>query len=116
MRSDELKTVSNPSLPFKPHLDIAEADDIAVLDLARLAVGDAAAVDEGAVGRARVGDEQRALAVHHERRVNLRDALVLKLQIVVGHAADAHATAAGPKSQRLLERAFGRVDTRQYLH
>src|SRR5215211_6507494 len=78
------------SRPLKPYFHVAEGDDIAVVDLARLAVGDAAAVDEGAVGRARVGDEQRALAVHHKRRVNLRDARVLQLEVVVGHAPDAH--------------------------
>src|SRR5215210_3319319 len=76
------------SLSLKPDLHVAEGDHVAVLDLARLAVGDAAAVDEGAVGRAGVGDEQRALAVHHQRRVNLRDAAVFQLEVVVGHAPD----------------------------
>src|SRR5215213_11895898 len=85
------------SLPFETYFHVAEGDHVAVLDLARLAVGDAAAVDEGAVGRARVGDEQSALAVHHERRVNLGDARVFELQIVVGHAPDAHAAPARPE-------------------
>src|SRR5215210_5831925 len=92
------------SLSLKPDLHVAEGDHVAVLDVARLAVGEAAAVDEGAVGRAGVGDQKRPFAVHDERGVDLRDARVFELEVVVGEAADAQAAPARPELQDLLAR------------
>src|SRR5215213_3732579 len=88
--------------------DVAKADDVAFLYLARLAVGQAAAVDESPVGRTRVRDQQRPLLVHAERGVNLRDAAVVEVQVVVGAAADAHARAARLEDQLGLLRAVRR--------
>src|SRR3712207_536766 len=84
---------------FKSNFHVAEADHVAFFDLARLAVGNASAVDVSAVGRAGVGDEQRALAIHHERGMYLRDARMFKVKVVVGDAADVHAPSARPEAE-----------------
>src|SRR5215813_4540269 len=72
----------------KTNLNITESDDVASLDLARLAVGDPASIDKSAIGRTRVGDQQRSLLVYQQRRMNLGNAGVVQTQFVVGHAAN----------------------------
>src|SRR5690349_8043255 len=61
----------------KDQRDAPELDDVAVV---QLRVGDAHAVDEGAVGAA-VVEDPRALAVVDDDRVAPRDALVLEAQV-----------------------------------
>ena len=58
--------------------------------------GDALAVDEGAVGRAEVGDEQRAIGLALKARMTLRDGRMRKDKLVLGRATDV--------DQRLVER------------
>src|SRR4051812_19367700 len=70
----------------KTNLYIAETDDIAICNLSRFTVSYAATVDVCPVGRACVGDQQCAFTIHHQRGMNLRDALVVKIEIVIGAA------------------------------
>ena len=72
------------SLFLKAHFHVAKPNHVAVFNLSRFAVSDAAAVNISAVCRSGVGDEQRAFAVHQQRGMNFRNAGVVQRQIVIG--------------------------------
>src|ERR1700694_4019938 len=89
------------------NLDVAESDEVAVGNRAGFAVGNALTVDVRPVGRARVGDQQRALWIHLQRRMNFRDTRMIQVEIVVGATPDVQAFAALRETQLDFARAFG---------
>src|SRR5712691_5793310 len=94
------------------NLDVAESDEVSLGNRAGFAVGYALTVDVRPVSRASVGDQQSALAVHLQRRMNFRDARMIQIEIVVGATPDVKALAARRKTQLDFARAFGERDAR----
>src|SRR6185436_13727266 len=89
------------------NLNVAECDQVSFVYGAGFTVGDALAVDVGPVGRTGIGDHQRAEVVHLERRVNLGNARVVQMQVVIGGAADAET----PPTRHKLKSEFMRDTT-----
>src|SRR5258708_20475172 len=98
------------------NLDVAESDQVAIGNRAGFAVGNALTVDMRAIGRARIRDQQRALRVHLQRRVNLRDARMIQIEIVVGAAPYVQTFASLSGTQFDLARAFWKRDASTYHH
>src|SRR5436190_654467 len=98
--------------PAEADLDVAKSDEVTLGNRAGLAVGNALTVDVRPVCRARVGDQQRALAVHLQRCMNFRNARMIEIEIVVGATPDVQTSAALRETQLDFARAFGKRDAR----
>src|SRR5262245_16187097 len=92
----------------KANLDVAECHYIAFLNWTSFTVGDADAVNVRAVCRARISHQEVVLNVHFQRCMNLRNARVVQLKIIVGSATNIYATATGDKYQFDFFRTFGK--------
>src|SRR5260370_11487685 len=98
------------------NLDVAESDQVAIGNRAGLAIWNALTVDVRPVGRARVRDQQRALWVHLQRRMNFRHARMIQVEIVVGATPEVQTVAALSETELDLARAFGARDARTHRY
>src|SRR2546421_10824153 len=104
-------------------IDFAEADlkfaegyDVVGCDWTCLTIRNADAVDVRTVRRSGIGDQQSSALVHFQRRMDLRNARVIQIEIVISATPDTQSPSAGNQRQRSFPQALRGVDPRHEMN